>query len=269
MSELKPLVQTLDERRLEVERLAAQEKAVTERRTTAELQLETLREERRVVAESLKLAESEAAKLPEMAERYERLRSKYKLLKELDELDRRLESWAKLEGELERTAAGLKEEHDRAEALWLEGQAGLLAEHLHDGKPCPVCGSESHPAKAVPALSIPTREQLQEAKEKLRLIERELGDAQAQAAAANAGRSGRAELIAEYEITGEPLSEQLARAEAEGKKVRQETDHLKQQAEAVRSRRLEVEKLDVQRAAASRARSIVGRTAPPVGGAKH
>ncbi|TVP83496.1 MAG: SMC family ATPase, partial [Alkalicoccus sp.] len=37
----------------------------------------------------------------------------------------------------------------------------LAAEHLHDGKPCPVCGSEDHPEKAVLTDDIPSKEELE------------------------------------------------------------------------------------------------------------
>lgn len=246
LRELKPIVQTLEERRHEVERLRAEENLSLTQRELIEGQLVTLQEDKQSKAEQLRLTEVEAAKLPEKLEQYEHTRNKYKLMKELLELDKRIAEFTTYQLQKEQASQSLRVEHDQLETLWIDGQAGLLAAHLHVGKACPVCGSEEHPAKAVLVVEVPSREGLQAAKDKLRFAEQELSEAKAQAAAAGAGRSDRALAIAEYGITDEPMSVQLAQAEAQGKLLRAETDQLKLKVEALQLLRQEVEKLDQQ-----------------------
>ena len=61
----------------------------------------------------------------------------------------------------------LKNIYDNKEEAWLRGQASILANHLHDGEACPVCGSIEHPHKAHTNEQIPTRDELDQLKEKL------------------------------------------------------------------------------------------------------
>ena len=60
----------------------------------------------------------------------------------------------------------LKEKADEMQLRFLDEQAGLLAETLSDGKPCPVCGSLDHPCKAEKKYADLTKEQVDEAKKK-------------------------------------------------------------------------------------------------------
>ena len=54
-----------------------------------------------------------------------------------------------------------REAYQNAHHLFLAEQAGIMAEELRKGQPCPVCGSTVHPRLAVKSESAPDREELE------------------------------------------------------------------------------------------------------------
>ena len=66
--------------------------------------------------------------------------------------------------ELDNDAKTAENELSQKTSLFYAAQAGILAEMLEEGKPCPVCGSTHHPAKAQKAEDAPSKEQLEKQK---------------------------------------------------------------------------------------------------------
>ena len=58
--------------------------------------------------------------------------------------------------------------------LYLDAQAGILAENLKEDMPCPVCGSLSHPKKASKPVDVPTKEELDTLQNRLSAANKEV-----------------------------------------------------------------------------------------------
>ena len=120
------------------------------------------------------------------------------LAESLSEGQRRTHT-AKQAQERYRTAADAQAaahaQRDALERAFLDAQAGLLAQDLTDGIPCPVCGSLHHPAKAALPRTAPTQAQVTAAKQAADAADRTAQEASAAAQEALAAeREGKATL---------------------------------------------------------------------------
>ena len=87
-----------------------------------------------------------------------------------------------------RAAAAAQDEararRDALERAFLDAQAGLLAESLTEGAPCPVCGSTHHPARALLPHTAPTQAQVEASRQAAAEADRQAQNASAAAQSA-------------------------------------------------------------------------------------
>jgi len=70
-----------------------------------------------------------------------------------------------------------RDEYEYMYKAYLDEQAGILADELKHGEPCPVCGSTEHPKPAVLSAAAPSKAVLDEAKKALEAVEKKAADA--------------------------------------------------------------------------------------------
>ena len=110
-----------------------------------------------------------------------------KLEQRLTECQRQAKAAHKAQESYRAAAAAQDEARTRQNTLeraFLDAQAGLLAESLVEGAPCPVCGSTHHPARALLPHTAPTQTQVEAARQTAAAADRQAQSASAAAQSA-------------------------------------------------------------------------------------
>lgn len=137
--------------------------ALTARQSALEGEIRTTEEE----AEGCRTAEASAealrADISAADQRRSTLLTLQKSVREVEALRAETEGLAASYAEIRKKYNEAEHVFHTLQTAYFDGQAGLLAQELHEGAPCPVCGSLSHPAPASLRDGAPDRAELDRA----------------------------------------------------------------------------------------------------------
>lgn len=120
--------------------------------------------------EELKTILKEYAKIQEENKKIQDLNTK---IEELVKLNKEKEKLVKEYEKNNNKYEDKVKEYLKQEDAFFKEQAGIIAEKLEKGKPCPVCGSIEHPAKAKKSKTVLTKEELEKLKKEKEKLEKE------------------------------------------------------------------------------------------------
>lgn len=153
--------------------------------------------------------ETETESASKEQRKLDELRAQARLLKQAISLSDSLKKQTADHEEKKAMSKQAKERADRLEKIWVEGQASLLAQHLHDGAPCPVCGSLEHPNKNVSSIQLPSKEELEEVRIAYQEIEKAVNQLDGQLESTQQQEKGLHQDLQETGLYPSDLEEQL------------------------------------------------------------
>ena len=159
--------------------------------------LNTLKEEAKSLSDAGQNQAELNAALNDATRRAEEVETLLKDSRDLGRQERELLQAQGVFKEAQEKAEQARAEHSRLNRTLLSAQAGILAEKLAEGTPCPVCGSTHHPQKAVRPDNAPTEEEVETAKARAEKLEKDAQVKSAQAAACAAKVDAKRESIKE------------------------------------------------------------------------
>ncbi len=168
------------------------------------------------------------------------------LLEQYENENKKLKTSAEKGIEAKKSADEAYNSYSRLSEQFLRGQAGIIAEALEEGKPCPVCGSASHPRKAEKQSDTPTKEMLDKAQNVMQKSQAKLNEATAETASIRSAVENLGNRITELGYTSDSdrvqiskeisdLENALVKAEKEQKQAKETFESLAKEENALRS----------------------------------
>lgn len=119
------------------------------------------------LADNKEELEKKIVPLDEKTDLLGHISEQHRIVQEFITMKEKANTLAQAQKSLETIYLTHKEKYDEMAQKWLNNEAATLAEKLHDGESCPVCGSSEHPQKA-------HREGISISKDELELANQEL-----------------------------------------------------------------------------------------------
>ena len=158
--------QAIQAAKLEEEGFLEKKKLLEEKQREEKEQLELLKErlmKYEHLEEQLSEVKLHVARLTEKIERYKETEKKEKTMEALAEtLKKEQTEYQKAEN----VCAEIKKTYEEKDHAYRAAAIGLAARYLEEGKPCPVCGSTTHPSPAVVSDTVPDEGEVERWKEK-------------------------------------------------------------------------------------------------------
>jgi exonuclease SbcC len=245
LHEYQPTVKELENKKKSIHDMQNKVKELTAKVKEIELELKSKQKERLEISNAINPLEMRIRTLPEKTELIASMREKANVLKDYLRLYKSTgEDYKQAQTEKVRLDE-VEKQFEKLEHRWIEGQASTLATHLHEGKPCPVCGSEVHPKKAMFTNDIPTKEELELMRKEKRKIEQSYSNAEAKSSSSLQQLNDKKQELIGFGMNPDLAREQFVELTSQGKQLNVEIEVLKtelQQLDMLKGKLSSVEK---------------------------
>lgn len=225
---LLPTVQEIERKREQVLSMEAETALLIKQLQAVESEFVTKQTERDTIAAQVKQLEGDVIHLPDWTEKLNLLREQALIVKDYTAFVRRAEGEEEAARKHKEAFEQVEMSYSILENRWIEGQAGILSSHLHDGGACPVCGSHDHPNKAVLKENVPNKEELDRKRNEKSELEKKYLEANATLDATLQQVQEKARQVLEFGFTLDGIEDQYQDLSTAGKALAEEVKRLKE-----------------------------------------
>ncbi|MYL58935.1 SMC family ATPase, partial [Virgibacillus halodenitrificans] len=242
--EFLPIVEEIDKTKQLLQQQKQDGKQIAERLKELTATLKNYKNRRDSYKNEIKVLDQSPNELVKKNNQRNEMLNQYKLVEEFIDTKNKQ---AKLEKEVQQKQANynlIKEKYENIENTWLNGQASILASHLHEGEACPVCGSEHHPNKAVGEEASVTKEELEQARKELEKTDDIYRNSVADWKAVKAQYEKRAVELSQINIPVNEAGEAKATILQQGRQLKKDITNLEAATEKVAQLKKELEETE-------------------------
>jgi len=239
-----PIVKHMASKQQQVMKLQAELTDLLLRLKSQEQKLADLQAERAATALSVKTLETKIAFLPDRQDQLNLLRLQAGIVQEFISLERNAAKERQAEQHFSSVFTQAELRYANLETSWIEGQASILASHLHDGEACPVCGSIEHPYKAATSGIVPLKEDVDRLRHEKSTHEQKFLEFKAKLAATNQQLIEKLSLIKAHGFQQEGIQDQYVDLVEAGKNLAGEVAQLKNDSQLLASLKQALEVLE-------------------------